>query len=133
MKKISYTIKLRLLCFVLGPASMLMGIFFILSNSDFFNFLANAFGLIGIVVMALLNFGKFQDEDEQARKSFSNSCTILLELLLCIGCLVMLISLLTQVQIVLTPQIFAIVAGISLIILGILFELFDRGVFSNGY
>ncbi len=133
MRKIRYTIKLRLLCFVLGPATLLMGIFFMLSDSRVFNVLANIIGFVGLIVMVLLNLNKFEDEDEQAKKSYTNSCTILLELLLCMGCLAMLISLLGGVQIIFSPQLFAVIAGISLIILGILFELFDRGVLSNGY
>jgi len=133
MKEIRYSIKLRLLCFVLGPITALMGIFFIISGSNVFNILANILGFIGLIIMIFLSVGHFEQEDEQAKKSYSNSCCILLELILCIGCLVMLISLLTNVQIILTPQLFAVIAGISLIILGILFELFDRGVLSNGY
>ncbi len=134
MSKIRYTIKLRLLCFVLGPATLLMGIFFMLSDSRVFNVLANIIGFIGLIVMIILNLNnKFESEDEQARKSYSNSCAILLELLLCVGCLVMLISLLGGVQIILSPQLFAVIAGTSLIVLGVLFELFDRGVLSNGY
>ena len=96
MKQIRYTVKIRLLCFILGPASLLMGLFFVISGSNLFNVLANIFGIIGLAIMLLLNFGKFEKEDESATKNYGNACSVLLEILLALGCLSALISLFTN-------------------------------------
>lgn len=126
MRKISYSNKIRLISFVLGPVTTTIGILLMIGDTGVFKTLENIVGIVGLLIMLVLKVCKFEAEDDRAKRNFDNACTTLLEILFALGCLISLISLNTEFKLVLSPHMFAMITGISLIVLGLLFELFEH-------
>lgn len=123
---LSYTAKINLLCFILGPIAVAVGIANKFTDIKVLNIFGNICGLVGILIMLLLQFGKFENEDESATQSYGKASSFVLELLLLIGCGANFVSLVKKTAIVIVPANFAIIVGIFMVILGVAFKVCEK-------
>lgn len=124
--RLRYTTKINLLCFVLGPIVMAVGGAHKFTDIKIFNVLGIICALVGILIMLLLQFGKFEEEDESATFSYGKASSFVLELVLLLGCGANFVAMIKDTAIVINPANFAIVTGFFMIILGVAFKICER-------
>lgn len=124
--KLSYTTKINLLCFILGPIAVVVGIAFKFTDIKALNIVGNICGLIGIFIMLLLQFGKFEDEDETAILFYGKACSFVLESVLLLGLGANLVAMIKKEPIIITTGNFALITGVFMIILGIAFKVCEH-------
>lgn len=124
--KLSYTTKINLLCFVLGPIAVAVGIAVKFADIKALNIAGNILGLVGIFIMLLLQFGKFEEEDETAILFYGKACSFVLEVVLLLGLGANFVAMIKNEPIIITTGNFALITGLFMIILGIAYKVCEK-------